>query len=38
MHEFSGSKIRETRPPFKYKSGAVYDGEWIGSARDGIGI
>lgn len=38
MHEFSGSKIRETRPPFKYKSGAVYEGEWVGSARDGMGI
>ena len=28
---------REQRPPFTFKSGAVYNGEWRGNARDGYG-
>jgi len=29
---------REKRPPYKFKSGAVYDGEWIDNMRDGYGV
>lgn len=25
-------------PPHKYKSGAIYTGEWLNGRRDGIGI
>jgi hypothetical protein len=28
---------RERRPPFTFKSGAVYEGEWRGNMRDGYG-
>jgi len=28
---------REKRPPYTFKSGAVYDGEWKGNVRDGSG-
>lgn len=31
-------EIREKRPPFLFKSGAVYEGEWKGNMRDGNGI
>lgn len=31
------NKKREKRGPYKYKSGAVYEGEWIGGFRDGLG-
>lgn len=31
------SDVREKREPFKFKSGAVYDGEWLGVQRDGLG-
>ncbi len=30
--------VREKRPAYQFKSGAVYDGEWKGSMRDGVGI
>ena len=36
--DHTNSKDREKRPPFKFKSGAVYDGEWVGNMRDGYGI
>jgi len=26
---------RERREPYTFKSGAVYEGEWIGNIRDG---
>jgi hypothetical protein len=29
---------REKRPPHTFKSGAIYEGEWIGNMRDGFGI
>jgi len=29
---------REKRPPFEFKNGAIYEGDWIGNARDGYGI
>ena len=29
---------REKRPPYTFKSGAVYEGEWKGNVRDGWGI
>ena len=35
VEDTNNSKIREKRPPFKYKSGAIYDGEWVGNKRDG---
>lgn len=28
---------REKRPPYKFKSGAIYEGEWLNGARDGFG-
>jgi hypothetical protein len=28
---------KEKRPPYTFKSGAVYEGEWKGSVRDGWG-
>jgi hypothetical protein len=30
--------VREKRPPFKFKSGANYEGEWVGIKRDGYGV
>lgn len=30
--------VREKRPAYQFKSGAVYDGEWKGSMRDGYGV
>ena len=32
------SKIVEKRPPFTFKSGAIYDGRWCGTMRDGYGL
>jgi hypothetical protein len=29
---------REKRPIFKFKSGAMYEGEWVGLKRDGYGV
>jgi len=29
---------RERRPTYRFKTGAMYDGEWIGGFRDGYGI
>jgi len=29
---------REKRPIYTFKTGATYDGEWMGGFRDGIGI
>ena len=29
---------REKRPLYTYKTGATYDGEWIGGFRDGYGV
>lgn len=34
----SDSVEREKRPPFTFKSGAIYDGEWKGNKKDGYGI
>ena len=28
---------RQQRKPYKYKTGAVYEGEWVGGFRDGLG-
>ena len=28
----------ERRPPFTFKSGAIYDGEWKGTMREGYGL
>jgi len=30
--------VREKREPYKFKSGAVYDGEWLDNMRDGYGV
>lgn len=30
--------VREKRPPFTYKTGAVYEGEWMDGVRDGHGV
>ena len=29
---------REKRESYAYKSGAVYEGEWVGHVRDGAGM
>lgn len=29
--------VRETRPKYTFKSGATYEGEWVGNKRDGRG-
>jgi len=34
----SGIPEREDRPPYRFKSGAVYVGQWKGGFRDGYGI
>lgn len=34
----SDSAEREKRDPFTFKSGAVYEGEWRGSKKDGFGV
>ncbi len=36
--DFVNSTTREKRPPKTFKSGAIYEGEWIGVLRDGYGI
>ena len=35
---FNPEAPRENRPTYKFKSGAIYDGEWKGSFRDGYGV
>ena len=32
------TSVREVKPPFIYKNGAIYDGEWVGDMKDGYGI
>jgi hypothetical protein len=34
----TNTTTREKRPPYTFKSGAIYDGEWLGNMRDGFGI
>lgn len=29
---------KERRPPYRYSTGGVYEGEWIGNKREGFGI
>jgi len=29
---------KEKRPAFTFKSGAVYEGDWIGDRREGAGV
>lgn len=33
----SGNLKREKREPYTFKSGAIYEGEWVGNQRDGYG-
>ena len=37
LEELKGMPL-EKREAFTFKSGAVYEGEWIGHVRDGSGI
>jgi len=30
--------IREKRPAFTFRTGAVYEGEWLKGHRDGFGV
>ena len=30
-------EIRERRPAYTFKTGAIYEGEWLGGQRDGCG-
>lgn len=32
------TNLREDRPPYRFKSGAVYTGQWKGGFRDGHGL
>lgn len=32
------STKREKRPRYTFRSGAVYEGEWLGNLRDGYGV
>jgi hypothetical protein len=32
------SEIKERREAFHFKSGAVYEGEWKGNMREGVGV
>ena len=32
------SLVKERRPPFTFRSGIVYDGEWKGDCREGYGV
>lgn len=36
IHQQPG--VREKRPAFTYKTGAVYEGEWMDGVRDGHGV
>jgi hypothetical protein len=31
------TQLREARPPVTFKSGVVYEGQWVGPKRDGFG-
>ena len=35
---YRASQPRIKKQPYKYKSGAVYEGEWRGGFRDGFGM
>jgi len=37
LGRFNPNQRREKRSPYRYKSGAIYEGEWIGGFRDGFG-
>jgi len=32
------AQLREKKPLFTFKSGATYEGEWLGGNRDGFGV
>lgn len=34
---YNRNEPREQRPPYTFKSGAIYTGEWKGGFRDGKG-
>lgn len=33
-----GAEAATTRPPYHFRSGAVYTGQWLGNARHGFGV
>ena len=35
--KYNPNQKREKRPPYQFKTGAVYTGEWKGGFRDGLG-
>lgn len=35
---YDPNAVREKRPTYTFKTGATYDGEWIGGFRDGKGV
>ena len=34
---YKANQPRENRPPYKFKTGAIYQGQWKGGFRDGFG-
>ena len=34
---YNPNQVREQRPPYTFKTGAVYTGQWKGGFRDGFG-
>lgn len=36
MNDSNGAR-RERKKPYRFPSGAVYEGEWVGNMRDGYG-
>lgn len=38
MHVTQLSKEKEKRPQYRYTTGGVYEGEWIGNKREGYGV
>lgn len=36
--DYKNDNCREQREKYKFCSGAIYDGEWVGNQRDGQGV
>jgi len=36
--QYDPNARKEKRPTYTFKTGATYDGEWIGGFRDGYGV
>ena len=36
-HKYNPNAKREARPKYTFRTGATYEGQWIGGFRDGFG-